>query len=473
MSDINIENPQELEKYMGELKDEIDKYPGQKKHPHLDFNDDPLHLMTYGDFRGEKREWSHLRRNALTSSAGMMKDDPQQSQPLINWSNHYQNQESWEQIKKSKSNGDRHVINMTAPARKFMLTKFRNYIEEDDETVLLNPVDIIDLFLDKQKTADYLDQKGLPGIPSIRGDEFRNLNQDQVYEQIGEDEEHGYVLKILNGSSGDGVERIDSYDEVKRILDDVERIDELETDEFQVQPYVPHESDVRVVSAGEDIVNAERRYGPDGDFKTNISNLDGKLEDKDLGIYAKALKAVEKGKVEALNVDALNRLKEDEYELIATHNNGWLEPGAKNLAEDIVDSFTAEEFGFDPDLPNKPIKSGMDLIETTKEDISHLPDHVQERAIEYADGDKVYLVPELNGNPGSMIDLVSRWDGLEHQNTTMHIYNLMRELSGMEKMDIEYNVKNQDSQLWDSVNEWYPDLNQNTDEYIRKSSRNV
>lgn len=477
MSIFGIETADELDQYMREIDREISKFPGEEKEkqPYLEFTDDPLYLMTYGDFDGESREWCHLRRNVFTSSSGMMNEHPHEGNPLTNWSNHYHNPESWEQVKSQTSKGDRHVVNMTATARKYMLKEFREYLEEDEESVMLNPPKIIDLFLDKQKTVDYLEKKGLPSIPSIKGDEFRNLDKKDVYETIGEDEEHGYVLKILNGSEGNGVERIDSYEEVKNILDDVEKIDELETDEFQVQPYIPHESDVRVVSAGENVVNAERRYGPDDDFRTNVSQLDGNLEGENLGVYTKAVEAVEQGRVEALNVDALNRLQDDEYEILAKHQNGWLKPQAKNLANDIIDSFTAEEFGFNPDLPNKPIKAGMDFIETTPDNISHLPDHVQERAMEYTDEDgTVYMVPELNGNPGSMIDLVSRWDGLEHQNTSMHIYNLMRELSGLETIDIKQTVKNEDSNIWNSVDEWYPEADfENLEDYVQRASWNV
>ncbi|MFB6114924.1 MAG: hypothetical protein ABEK04_01420 [Candidatus Nanohalobium sp.] len=227
---------------------------------------------------------------------------------------------------------------------------------------------------------------------------------------------------------------------------------------------------MRVITAGEEIVNAERRYSPQDDIRTNLSQIDGEINGTDFKIYGKALKAFEQGRVEAINVNVDNEIPEDVYDAFSQNNSTMLGTGARDLANDIVNSFDPDEFGYNGDLDRKPFKIGMDLIETTKEDIQHLPEHVQERAIEYADGDTVYLSPELNGSPGSMADLVARWSGLDNQVSALHVNKLMRDLAGLETDPVTDHVYNQESEIWQNVEDWYPERDE---DYLSKGHYNL
>lgn len=454
--------------------EDLPEFPGDSKEPYMQNTDDPVALMTYGELSDDARAWSHLRRNALTSTSGLQDEYSHEGEPLSNWSNHYHNPESWEKVK-DMHDGDQFAVNMTLPARKNMLTEFKDYLEDDDETAVINPFDMIDLFRDKYKTSEHLDNNELPGIPSMLGDDFLESDYDDIVGELGDGGDHGYVVKPHNGSGGDGVEDFDDMEQVNNYLEELE--DEASEDEdvpdyenMIVQPKVPHDSDLRVISVGDEIVNAERRYSPPDDLCTNLSQIDGELDGQDMGVYGKALKAFEQGRVEAINVDVNDDIPDDIYDAFAETNSSLLGSGARDLTHDIIDSFGPEEFGYDEDLDRKPFKIGMDFIETTKEDIQHLPEHVQERAMEYGDGDTVYLSPELNGNPGSMADLVAKWSSLEDQVTSLHVNNLMRDIAGVETQPVPEQVHDPGNEAWKNIEDWYPDRDS---DYKQKAMENV
>jgi len=125
-----------------------------------------------------------------------------------------------------------------------------------------------------------------------------------------------------------------------------------------------------VITVGDDIVNAERRSAANGNLCTNISNIDGLVDGKDLGVYGNALNALKSGRVMPINVDYGDNISESIYSDVAANNPGLLPPGARDLSMDIINSFGPKEFNYNSDLPEKPFKIGIDLLETKKK-ISH------------------------------------------------------------------------------------------------------
>lgn len=455
--------------------EDIEAWPGEKKEPYARHRDEPIGLMSYGQLSDERKPFYQSRRNVFAGVSGLQDRFMHDGPPMTNWSNHYHTPESWENVK-DLHDGDRYVVNMTHKAQKYMKPEFRQYLTEDDSNVVVNPIEMIQLFKDKHRTAQHFEDNGLPGIPTVKGHELLQNGFDYVEERLGDGGEHGFVAKPYNGSYGDGVETFDSLEDVGSFLDGgIEREDVEETidpDEYIIQPKIPHESDLRVITAGENIINAERRKNTEDDIRTNLSQLDGEINGTDFRVYGKALKAYQKGRVEPVRVNVTGRFEQEEFNSMAEENSSLLGKGARNLAEDVIDSFGPEEFGYNEDLDRKPFKIGMDFIETTREDIQHLPEHVQEKALEYEEEDgTVYLSPELNGSPGSMADLVARWSGLDHQVSALHVNKLMRDLApGVETMPVEDHVHNEDSEIWKNVKDWYPDLG---DDYLERGYYNL
>lgn len=457
--------------------EQFSDWPSESKAPYMKATEDPVSLMTYGELSGEPRTWSHLRRNVLTSTSGLQEEYSHSGEPVVNWSNHYHSPDSWEAVK-DMHEGDKHAVNMTLPARKNMLTEFKEYLEGDEETSVINPFDMMDMFQDKYETAQHMEENSLPGIPSMRGDEFLESDMDYIEEQLGDGGDYGFVVKPYNGSGGTGVEDFEDIEDVGDYLEndlDQEVPDEGDDRKMNeamiVQPKIPHQSDLRVITVGEDIVNAERRYSPPDDLCTNLSKIDGEIDGQDFGVYGKALKAFKQGRVEAINVDVNDNIPDDVYDSFAKQNSSLLSPNARKLSQDIISSFGPEEFNYDEDLDRKPFKIGMDFIETNKEDIQHLPDHVIERAEKYEEEDgTVYLSPELNGNPGSMADLIARWSSLDQQVTGLHVNKLMKDVAGLETEPVEEQIQTQKSEIWQNIEDWYPKLD---GRYLNNAYENI
>ena len=454
--------------------EDLSKWPGKIKEPYAKLRNDPIALMTYSQLTEERKPFYQSRRNVLTSTSGLQDRFMHEGPPMANWSNHYHTPESWENVK-DLHEGDRFVVNMTAKARKYMKPEFRDHLREEDSNVVVNPTDMIQLFKDKYETSQHFEENDLPGIPSLKGDEFLENSLEYIENALGDGGEYGFIAKPYNGSYGDGVRPLDNLEEVKTFLDGgIEREDQedlVDPEEYIVQPKIPHESDLRVITAGEDIVNAERRNNTDEDIRTNLSQMDGKINEIDYKVYGKALKAYRSGRVEPIRVNATDRMDQDIFDSMAEGNSSMLGRQARELAGDIIDSFGPDEFGYNEDLDRKPFKIGMDFIETTKEDIQHLPEHVQERALEYEEEDgTVYLSPELNGSPGSMVDLVARWSGFDNQVSALHVNKLMRDLAGVDTKPVEEHVNNRESDIWKNVKDWYPDLGEN---YLQRGYYNL
>jgi hypothetical protein len=439
------------------------------KSPYFMTSGDPVALMTYGELRPRPRSWSHLRRCALSAPVGYAADADESESPVANWANHYYAPQQWERVK-DQHDGDRYVVNLTLPARQNMKTDFREYLVEDDETVVMNPIPLIDLFNDKGKTSDYLDEQEFPGIPSVTGEEVLTYSEDELAHELGTGEE-GYVVKPCSAYGGDGVESFDSLDAVEDYLaDELGDILDDNGGAAVVQPRIPHTSDVRIITVGDTVVNAERRIAPDGELCTNVSCVDSTVNGMDLGVYGTTHNAYQDGRVMPLKVDVYDEVSDR----LRGRNDMFLSPDAEDLALDLLDSFDPDRFEYDDSLPEKPIVMGVDALEVDTDDLAHLPDRYQERATAYAHDGTALLVPELNGNPGSMADLLARWHQMPEQITTLHVSQLMQRLAGDETADeIAANpdngiVNNRDNGLWRRVDRYYPDHTANLPEQVKR-----
>lgn len=462
--------------YQLEFED-IEGWQSESKEPYAKHTDVPMAFMSYGQLTEERKPFYQSRRNVLAGTSGLQDRFMHEGPPMSNWSNHYHTPESWQNVRElhGLEEGDNYVINMSNKARKHAKPEFKEYLKNSDDDIVINPIDMINLFKDKHETAKHFEEKGLPGIPTLKGDEYLEGGPQYVEQELGDGGEHGYVAKPYNGSFGDGVESFDDMHEVAEFLEggiDREDHDELiDPDEYIVQPKIPHESDLRVITVGEDVVNAERRIQPKDDFRTNLSQMDGEINGTDYRVYGKALKAFRGPPDGSARVEPINVEFNDNDEVASGNNAAVLRDGARDLANDIIDSFGPEEFNYNGDLDRKPFKIGMDFMETDIEDIQHLPDRYVDRARQYMEEDgTVYLSPELNGSPGSMADLVARWAGLDEQVSALHVNKLMKDLAGEETRPIGHHKFNRNSDIWKNVKDWYPDLGE---DYLQRGYYNL
>ncbi len=464
-----------INQYMEDFQEEHLPEWGSSKQPYFMANEEPLGLMTYHDLDVDARAWDHLRRSALTAPTGY--GTPDDEKPVINWANHFYEPDEWETIREIHGVGDEHeryVLRMTLPARANMKSRFKQHLSRDDETVVVNPFDLMDLFADKYESAKYLEQEDLPAIPSLKGEEVLSASRREVELELGDGGEHGFVVKPYNGFGGKGVVGVNSISEAEAYLRsesvDFNGEERKAKDVCMVQPKIPHKSDLRVITIGDHIRNAERRIAPEGRLCTNISSIDGVVSPhdlrhfgldagtgRDLGVYGNAFNARKQGFVVPIDVD--------QYSMSRTRdrNAAVLSSGAEQLAYDTMETFDPDTFNYRADLSQRPFIIGMDFLETEMEQLDHLPAGAQDAIAEYSSDGTAYVIPELNGNPGSMADIIARWDHtpaqpLGHQITAFHLVNVMRDLAGIDTEPVEDIYGDESDRLWRRVDSYYPDL---------------
>lgn len=476
------EREQELQSYLEGIEDEYFPQWASHKSPFARFDELPVALVTYGDLDHSKFAFTTYRRSALASPRGA---HPESGfpRPVANWMNHYHKPNQYEQVKDLMGVGEtggRSVLRVTHKGRRNMWRdpSLPGYLQDDGETVCINPIAVMDTLADKQETVEHLMENGLPTIPSLRAEDVMGMDDGDVEAIIGEGD-RGVIAKPCQGHSGNGFKRSDSLDGVRAFLDNAEisvhSRERLAEEVYQVQRPVPHRGDYRVIFVGDDIVNAMYRGKENGEDRTNLSLVDSvpPWEDlremgfdvarvDDLGAYGKAYCALRSRRAVLLDVDVGDHATVE-------NNPGGLPGEVERLAYDIVESFGPREFDYSRNLPQKPFVMGIDIMETDLSELDHLPDDAVDTIAEYSDGETAYVCPEINGNPGSMVDLMARWQHtrakpLGHQMSPLHLMSLMRELAGAEPLDVAEVHENEEDPVWRRFSRYYPDLG---DEYVR------
>jgi hypothetical protein len=472
-----------VDNWMDELEEDFfeETWQGDSKRPLFKVNDDPLFLMTYGEpDAGEPRSWDHLRRSSLASPVGYENDGIHRSPPLLNWVSHYHTPESWEVLKDEVfPESDRYVVNLSAVARDNMRTRFKDYLEEDPQTVLMNPPEVIDSFRNKKRTSEVLGNAGIPTIPTADAETLVIDGEEELESELGPLEGRA-VLKPLNGSGGDGVVS-GTIDELRYLLDTpegrTELLNEVEHPNPQevsaeevwqqmiLQPEIEHNKDIRVETVGDQIVNGEIRYAPSDELCTNLSQVSSEAMGRDMGVYGKALNSMRGGRVVPLYMNFDGDMEPETYEELSVNREDIPSAPVRELTLDALEPYI-EDSG-----KEVPLKHGADIIQTPVGSIEDFPNY--EEILEYAENGTANLVMEQNGNPGSMVDLIARWSGNAEQISTLHVYNHMRELAGMESLDVEDVVENPESDVWSRLDGYYPSRDSDVSEYTDVATTNL
>ena len=473
-----------LDKWMDELEEKFfeSSWQGDTKRPLLKVNNDPLFLMTYSEPElGEPRSWDHLRRSSLASPVGYENDGVHTTPPLLNWVSHYHTPESWERLKNEVfPESENYVVNLSAVARDNMRTQFKNYLEDDSDTILMNPPDVMDTFRDKKDTQDILSSQGVPTIPTADAETLVVDGIEALEAELGPLDGRA-VMKPVNGSGGDGVVS-GPVDELQYMLGtkdgrldllkdlDHPQPEEVSPDELWnqmiIQPEVPHDKDYRILTVGDRIVNGEIRYAPDDELCTNLSQVSSKVLGDDMGVYGKALNSMESERVMPLYMNLDESISSGTYKDLSSGRPDIPKQSVKELA---IDSLFPHINRLCSDQ-EAPIKHGADIIQTPLEKVREFPNYSE--ITEYAEEGDAYLVMEQNGNPGSMVDLIARWSGNPEQISTIHVYNQMRELAGMETLE-EANIDENHEEVWDRLDGFYPSRDTSLNKYKDTAATNL
>jgi len=451
----------------------LPNWHGSKKRPALIENEEPLFLMTKGEPRSESnRAYQIKRHDALATPA---QDKDKQEDSLINWASHYHTPDSWEKLQeKAFPEAENSVIYMTQKARNNMLTSFKNYLESNEDTVMVNPTSVIDTFSNKEATAQHLRNYDLPTIPSTEASNLLYEGQEYLEDQIGYADE-GIILKPKEGRGGKGIKEFESFNDLEQFLDNRKFTKEMrgqssETeqylDDYLIQTKIPHESDLRIITAGDHIGNAARRISADGELATNLSGVSSKINGEHLGVHGTAINALKEGRLQPIDVKKSQRTDNEIQEILNRDN--LIGNGVQELTEETIYSFEPKDFNYDSSLSQPPLFIGMDVIETDLEDLEHLPSEYREDVERFADKDQAYILTELNHQPGTTVDALARLTGNPEQISTIHQYNLMRDLADLETLDVESIVENEDSKTWNRVDSYYPNIEGDMDEFVKK-----
>lgn len=165
-------------------------------------------------------------------------------------------------------------------------------------------------------SSHYVNKKvGLPVVPTVP---FIPKTEEGILKAVKELGQFPIIIKVVGGSHGVGVMRIDSLQSLKSVLDYLRSTD---VDVF-LRKYIKNHYQVRVVVVGDSVVASRTTYTIDGEFRTNAVKdyRNQKHETKELSekIQKICVEAVHSHGTETGGVDLL--FDEDDTPYIAEVN---------------------------------------------------------------------------------------------------------------------------------------------------------
>lgn len=311
------------------------------------------------------------------------------------------------------------------------------YLKESDTLVAVNPVDLQRVVRDKQLTAEFLHDYGLPTIPAmdvtaavVRGEEYTKS-------ELG-DTGNGWVLKRADSAGGKHVQRFDTYDAVVDAVEEADGIELSGSSGWVLQPFLEHSSDFRINLCGDTVTAVEQRRGRDGIFQTNLSQMDGSKNER-------AVRGLRDGHLDVYGID---RHWADYW---ADEHPDTLSRPLQLLAEDAqtaLDTFTDD--GYDN------LFIGADIMLADRDQLAGIPDeYVADR---YKLGDKAAFVTEFNDGGGDIIERANLLYGMEENMPVLHLAHLLGEIAAAPIQE-PYNVTgNLESPVWRRTGMVYDNL---------------
>lgn len=165
---------------------------------------------------------------------------------------------------------------------------------------ILNPPRAVEISVDKYLSLALIEKAGLPVPPTFTGESAADALE--AFEQLGGDT----VVKPLFGSEGRGLVRVSDRETARRVFQTLERIGSV----LYVQRAIRHPGfDYRAFVLGGRVVAAMKRYGPPGDWRTNVA-IGGRPEalTLDPALERMAVEAARAVEAEMAGVDLLDDL---------------------------------------------------------------------------------------------------------------------------------------------------------------------
>ena len=147
---------------------------------------------------------------------------------------------------------------------------------ENQNHIVTNPLEAIKLFRQKDQQAIFFNQNKLNSIPTIsyRGE----LTQDFWSSIVQLSKKEKYILKMIRGNQGIGVNYIEGLKSLKSLL---ETFHALKDQRFIIQPFIEHKKEWRIfIIKGEVIATIEKTISAKDDFRGNSKRSIGKLIQK-------------------------------------------------------------------------------------------------------------------------------------------------------------------------------------------------
>ncbi|BDQ04951.1 MAG: hypothetical protein KatS3mg084_0469 [Candidatus Dojkabacteria bacterium] len=144
------------------------------------------------------------------------------------------------------------------------------------------------------------------------------------------------VMKPPHTGQGYNVMKVESYDDVERILLELDK----SIQKFMFQEMIEYEHDLRVLTAGDEVVGCMKRIPPEGDFRANFS-IGGSVEPFQVNDRIKelAIKAMKACDLLVAGVDILID-KKGEMWLLETNHTPGIEGITQALGRQVADRFT-------------------------------------------------------------------------------------------------------------------------------------
>lgn len=144
------------------------------------------------------------------------------------------------------------------------------------------------------------------------------------------------VMKPPHTGQGYNVMKVESYDDVERILLELDK----SIQHFMFQDMIDYEHDLRVLTAADEVLGCMKRIPPEGDFRANFS-IGGNVEPFQLNddIRELALKAMQACGLLIAGVDILIDKRGEMWVLETNHTPG-IEGITLALGRQVADRFT-------------------------------------------------------------------------------------------------------------------------------------
>lgn len=273
-----------------------------------------------------------------------------------------------------------HVLADLESSQLSMSGEVADYLDESDFYVLVNPIPVKQLLENKSDSYDFLTENNIPMVPGMDDSEVISRGRENVEAQIGS--AGHWVTKPTNGGQGEEVRTFENFQDAKEQL-------ENNDEPYRLEYFVDHDSDFRIKLIGDSEVAVEQRFGKQEDFRTNLSLLEGSIDEK-------VQKGLREGSVRAVEVP------DQTDELYLTEKpDAQIAQSVHRVGEDIRDAFREYRSENSPVL-NLSLAADVSLID--KEIIEEWPREHKERAMEYEADGKVPVVFEVNDIGGDIID---------------------------------------------------------------------